>query len=117
MRSGIRLVVACSVLLASFAACAGPESLRGRPAVPAEQLPSQAAFVAVEIEFEPPLPTVGELHIQHESGWQHRCKAAPSGVDVRMPEGPASMRLQVAGEHFELTIKAMANDAPHVWRR
>lgn len=59
----------------------------------------------VAIEFKPALAMAGTLSVRHESGWAVKITAPPSGVDLAMPEGPASLQLIVGGRQFELTLK------------
>jgi hypothetical protein len=59
----------------------------------------------VAIVFDPALAMAGTLSVRHESGWAVKIAAPPSGVDLAMPEGPASLQLIVGGHQFERTLK------------
>lgn len=70
-----------------------------------EQPESHKQLFPVAIVFEPALSKAGTLSVRHESGWVVELQAPPSGVDLAMPEGPASLLLVVGGQRFERTLK------------
>lgn len=73
-------------------------------------------LLPLSIVFEPPLTTTGKLSVAHESGWTFDGKAAPSGIDLRMPEGPASLRLWIGAQLYERQIKIVRGGSRCVWR-
>ncbi|HEB53897.1 MAG TPA: hypothetical protein ENI87_11650 [bacterium] len=60
----------------------------------------------VTIEFDPPLPVGAELVVRHESGFTVRLQVPPSGVDLRVPQGPATLVLHLAGTRRETVLRA-----------
>lgn len=81
---------------------------------------AQEQLFPVAIVFEPALLKVGTLSVRHESGWSVELQAPPSGVDLAMPEGPASLLLVVGEHRFERTLKVApssdGNASSCVWR-
>ncbi len=77
-------------------------------------------LLPVTIVFEPALAMTGTLSVRHESGWVVKINAPPSGVDLAMPEGPASLLLVVGERQFERTLKVAhgsdGNALSCVWR-
>ena len=97
-----RLIVAAALLFsAGLTSCAA----RGGQAVPAAPEAAQHQLFPVEIVFEPALSAPGTLSIRHESGWTIEVAAPASGVELQVPEGPASLRLVVGERQFERTLK------------
>ena len=82
--------------------------------------PSRERLVPVALVFEPALPVQGRLTVRHESGWSTEVDAPPAGVDLALPEGPASLLLEVGERRFERTLKAPAGTSDSVveciWR-
>lgn len=78
-------------------------SLQPTSVPPASEQPQLCDFAIV---FEPALPRSGKLVVAHESGWTIELEVAPSGVDLRLPEGPASLTLLVGAQRYERTCKA-----------
>jgi hypothetical protein len=80
----------------------------------------QVQLFPVAIVFEPALAATGTLSVRHESGWAVEVEAPPSGVDLAIPEGPASLLLVVGGRQFERTLKVApgsdGNASSCVWR-
>lgn len=96
-------------------------SLSGRTPEPVQpESPIQGRLVPVAIVFEPALAQSGRLTVRHESGWATEVDAPPSGVDFAMPEGPASLVLEVGGRRYERTLKVGSREAgpadETVWR-
>ncbi|MFT4514395.1 MAG: hypothetical protein ACI89X_004416 [Planctomycetota bacterium] len=110
-----RLIALLMALLAISCAGTGSQSLPViDPSVGQEQL------FPVAIVFEPALSMQGTLSVRHESGWSVEVIAPPSGVDLAVPEGPASLLLVVGEHQFERTLKVAArsdgNASSCVWR-
>ncbi len=85
------------------------------PLEPAQDDLLRYRLLPLSIVFEPPLTTTGKLSVVHESGWTFEGKAAPSGIDLRMPEGPASLRLWVGTRLYERQIKVARGNSRCVW--
>ena len=66
---------------------------------------AQQQLFPVTVVFEPALSATGTLSVRHESGWAVEVAAPPSGVDLAVPEGPASLLLVVGARQFERTLK------------
>ena len=81
---------------------------------------AQQQLFPVTIVFEPALSATGTLSVRHESGWAVEVAAPPSGVDLAVPEGPASLLLVVGARQFERTLKVAprsdGNASSCVWR-
>lgn len=81
---------------------------------------AQQQLFPVTIVFEPALSVTGTLSVRHESGWAVEVAAPPSGVDLAVPEGPASLLLVVGARQFERTLKVAprsdGNASSCVWR-
>lgn len=99
----------CMAALASCAATPGDDCMD-----PAGASVPRSLF-ATSIQFEPALPGPGALSIAHESGWSLACAAPPSGVDVRMPEGPANLILRIGEQVYERTVKVAQTGNAFVW--
>lgn len=97
-------------ILFGVAAChAGPPA----PTTSAPCAPS--THVEVSIEFDPPLPAPGTLVAVHESGLVVTVAARPSGAELSLPLGPASLRLDCEAGQRELAIRVAAGMPPVVW--
>lgn len=101
-----------AMLAAALAAC---RPLPTSKAAPDGEL-ARAAHVPVRIHFEPPLPEAGELVVEHESGERQRVSAPPSGVDLTLPVGPATARLEHGGELFTTTLRVPPEGGTIAWR-
>ena len=87
-----------------------PAWLPAQPVAPPQvSSPGTLMLFPVAIVFEPALPAVGELAVSHESGWSFAGSAAPSGVTLAMPEGPANLTLQVGAKRYHHSIKVGGN--------
>ena len=51
----------------------------------------------VNIWFDPPQPAAGQVYALHESGYEWRGDATPTGTTFHMPAGPCSLRLERGG--------------------
>ncbi len=114
MRSGCYAV--SLVLVATLSLGCG--SCRDTRAVAVPIQPDLVApgYAVTAIVFVPALPTSGTLSITHESGWTHQGVANPSGSDVRIPAGPANLRLLVDGVQYGFAIKVAVEGGEVVWR-
>ena len=86
---------------------------------PPEVAPQRRAGIAsyqLTIVFEPPLSARGRLSVRHESGYSIDVDAPPSGVDLTLPAGPASLRLEVAGRAAERIVNVSPALGSLVWR-
>lgn len=104
--------------LGTLLLCAAPGCVDVSAKADAADLQQQSAPlapIALWIVFEPALPKAATLSIAHESGWTMQCPASPSGVEVRMPEGPASLVLQMGDEAYEGSIKATPGQTLVTW--
>ncbi len=95
-----------------LAACAAAPA--GGGAVDAREVVTHR--VRVRITFEPPLVEPGWLVVEHESGVRERLPTSRSGVEVMLPPGPASLRLEVGGRVWERPVVAAEKGAEIVWR-
>lgn len=103
---------AIAAALAAAACHAGPSAASAPTAEPAS---GSSALVAVAIEFEPPLPAPGALVVVHESGLVVSAAARPSGAELLLPPGPATLRLDCGGALHELAIRVAAGMPTVVW--
>jgi hypothetical protein len=105
----VRSLLAQLGTIVLWCCCAGPV-----PPVPPASLQStsgpsalgQPQLCDLSIVFEPALPRTGKLVVAHESGWTIELEVAPSGVDLRLPEGPCNLTLLVGAQSYERTCKA-----------
>ena len=92
-------------------------SIPSRPAGrAASSLPTAAGRIVVTLLFDPPLDTDGEVVAVHESGVVVATRAWPSGVELLLPPGPATVRLVGVGGGGELVVHVAMGMAPVVWR-
>jgi len=78
------------------------------PSAPTTHAAEQRQLLPFAITFEPPLAAPGMLSVSHESGWTFQAVAPPSGMDLHIPEGPASLHLRAGDQQYERTIKVSA---------
>ncbi|MEO6595368.1 MAG: hypothetical protein ABIP94_11505 [Planctomycetota bacterium] len=90
----------------------GSESPLATPAAPAASAPH---LQAVRITFEPPLDQPGWLLVEHESGAQDKVPTSRTGVEVLLPKGPASLRLEVGGQVWQRPVLVSAAGEDIVW--
>ncbi len=108
---------AAGLLLALLAACAAPPA--GEPPVAgaaADAAPIAAERLPVRVEFEPALRAPGELRYACESGFVGVVAAPPTGVDLRLPSGPATLVLVADGATRELAVTVVPGMPPVRWR-
>jgi hypothetical protein len=114
MRRRAVLAASFAVLLAGCAApAAGAVDGAGPRAAPAA--PDAAERLPVRVEFEPPLRAPGELRYACESGFAGVVAAPPTGVDLRLPSGPATFTLVADGATRELAVAVAPGMAPVRW--
>ena len=84
---------------------------------PVEPLPapSPPALLRMTIVFEPPLAEPAHLVVSHESGWRWRGEVAPSGVELDLPPGPASLLLEVGEQLSERVVRVAPGMPTVVW--
>jgi len=100
--NGTRLVM----VLVGLAACAAAPTAVG--------VGAHEGRVLVRLAFEPPLADPGLLTVDHESGAREQVHTARSGVDLWLPPGPASLRLESGGKVWERPLVVGA-DREVVW--
>jgi hypothetical protein len=99
---------------AALAACSGAPPPSGSSSPPPAATPAAHA-VPVAIEFEPALIAPGTLVAVHENGQRVEVPAAPTGVEIALPPGPASIELVTGGARYELVVHVTAGMAPLCW--
>jgi len=113
-----RAAVPAAALVALLVGCAAPPA--DEPAGPSTN-PGHGSVVAAEriplrVEFEPPLRAPGELRYACESGFAGVVAAAPSGVDLRLPPGPATFVLVADGATREFAVTVVPGMPSVRWR-
>lgn len=98
---------AAALLLA--AACGAPPAAPPVRAAVAERLP-------VRVDFVPPLRSPGSVWFACENGAGGSVAAPCSGVDLRLPPGPATLTLKHEGTVRELVVVVTRGMAPVRWR-
>lgn len=101
------LLVACAAPPAEARAGDGPAA--GAASDTAQRLP-------VRVEFEPALRAPGEVRFACESGFVGVVAAPPTGVDLRLPPGPATLVLVADGADRELAVTVAPGMPPVRWR-
>lgn len=66
--------------------------------------PIEPGAVALRVDFAPPLTEPGVLFVEHECGLRLRAATGYSGVDLQLPPGPASVRLQAQGREWVVPV-------------
>lgn len=110
-----RLVAAAALAGVLACACAAPEASSAGSASAAPGLAVVAERLPVRVEFEPPLRAPGEVRYACESGFGGVVAAPPSGVDLRLPSGPATLTLVADGATRELALAVAPGMAPVRW--
>lgn len=93
------------------AACAGPPAAARVAAAGA----SPAAGLPLRVVFAPPLLAPARFELAHECGLELAGIAAPTGVALALPPGPAVLRLHAGGRVEELAVVVRAGAAEVVW--
>lgn len=91
------------------AACGVPPS----PPTPGAPV---AVLLPVRVDFVPPLRRPGALWFACENGAGGSVSAACSGVDLRLPPGPATLTLKADGAVREHVVVVTRGMAPVRWR-
>ena len=90
-------------------ACGAPPAPPPSGAPVADRLP-------VRVDFLPPLLAPGALWFACENGSGGSVSAACSGVDLRLPPGPATLTLRADGVVREHVVVVTRGMAPVRWR-
>lgn len=98
----------CLIVGGALTACAGGRGLEPQPA-------ALAAWVPVQLGFEPPLLQNGVLQVRHEAGPVRTVATSCTGVGLSLPPGPVFLRLEVAGRVHERTLVVDPRQAEVVW--
>lgn len=103
LRSTIGLVGA---LLGGCAPFARPAEVPREPSERSagSERPTEVGTVALRVDFDPPLSVPGVLFVEHECGLRLRAATGYAGVDLRLPPGPASLRLQADGREWVVPV-------------
>ncbi|MBM3962096.1 MAG: hypothetical protein FJ306_09395 [Planctomycetes bacterium] len=75
-----------------------------------------AVRLPVRVDFVPPLRMPGALWFACENGTGGSVSAACSGVDLRLPPGPATLTLKADGAVREFVVVVTRGMAPVRWR-
>lgn len=97
------------VALLLAAACGAPPAPTGGRSPAPERLP-------VRVDFLPPLRAPGALWYACENGSGGSVTAACSGVDLRLPPGPATLTLKADGAVREHVVVVTRGMAPVRWQ-
>jgi hypothetical protein len=99
------------LLLATLGACVPMTARVGSPRevpAPADQF---EGTVPLRVDFEPPLAEPGVLFVEHECGLRLQVVTGRSGVDLQLPPGPASLRLEAEGQEWAMpTVVGVARE-------
>ncbi len=90
---------ACALVVV-LAACAAPP----QPVVSDGGAQAHASWLTFYLPFEPALAEPGRLSVQHESGLELQVEAERTGVELRLPPGPAALRLVAGAQVWEQPI-------------
>ncbi len=97
------------------AACWAPPARPGATGATGAAPPA-VARLPVRVDFVPPLRTPGAVWFACENGFSGSVAAPCSGVDLRLPPGPATLTLKTEGAARELVVVVVPGMPPVRWR-